>query len=334
MAITKRCILNTLFLGHLKKNNINMKYFLYAILSFFSFSTAVSQTTRKEYIEKYQILAIEEMNRSGIPASIKMAQACLESSNGNSVLSKMSNNHFGIKCKSTWTGKTVKYDDDEKNECFRKYNSVEESYIDHTDFLMANPRYFSLFQLNPDDYIGWAHGLKRAGYATANDYAQRLIKIIEEYQLYRLDYKMSNDQLAAFKHKELNTKEVLNNLVINPYQSHQITKRNNLKTVVAKDGDTYEIISQELGIKVWELYKFNDWPTGYQPQNNEVIYIEAKHRKAAKGDLTHRVDPGETMHYISQLYGIKLNLLLKRNRMKYGEEPGTEEVIYLRNKRR
>jgi flagellum-specific peptidoglycan hydrolase FlgJ len=114
-----------------------IKYFLYALIFTFSVSTAVAQMTRKEYIEKYQILAIEEMNRSGIPASIKMAQACLESSNGNSVLSKKSNNHFGIKCKSTWTGKTVKHDDDEKNECFRKYNSVEESYIDHTNFLVA-----------------------------------------------------------------------------------------------------------------------------------------------------------------------------------------------------
>jgi LysM repeat protein len=310
-----------------------MRYVLYAIISIFSVSAAVSQTTRKEYIEKYQFLAIEEMNRSGIPASIKLAQACLESSNGNSVLSKMSNNHFGIKCKSTWTGNTVKYDDDEKNECFRKYNSVEESYIDHTNFLMSSPRYFALFQLKPDDYVGWAYGLKKAGYATANDYSERLIKIIEENQLYRLDYKISNDQLTAFKHKQLDTKDVLNNLFINPYQSHPITKRNNLKSVVAQTGDTYEVLAQELGIKAWELYKFNDQPNGYQPQNNEVIYIEAKHRKAAKGELTHKVNPAETMHYISQLYGIKLKPLYRRNHMKYGEQPRTEEVIYLRNKR-
>ena len=310
-----------------------MKYIFYAILFTFSVSAAVSQTTRKEYIERYQILAIEEMNRSGIPASIKMAQACLESSNGNSVLSKMSNNHFGIKCKSTWTGKTVKYDDDEKNECFRKYNTVEESYIDHTNFLMANPRYFSLFQLNHDDYVGWAHGLKKAGYATAGDYAQRLIKIIEENQLYRLDYKISNEQIIASERKNLKTKEFIDRLFLNPSPSRQITKRNNLKTVVAREGDTYEILAQELGKKAWELYKFNDQPNGYRPQKNEVIYIESKHRKASKSELIHRVEPGETMHYISQLYGIKLNPLYKRNRMKYGEQPRTEEIIYLRNKR-
>jgi LysM repeat protein len=307
-----------------------MRYFLFAFIFIYSVSAVFSQTTRKEYIERYQVLAIEEMNRTGIPASIKMAQACLESSNGNSVLSIKSNNHFGIKCKSTWTGKTVKHDDDEKNECFRKYNSVEESYIDHSNFLMSSPRYFSLFQLQPDDYVSWAHGLKKAGYATANDYAQRLIKIIEENQLYRLDYKISNEQLAASKHKQINTNDVLDNIFINPYQSHQITKLNNLKSVVANTGDTYEILAQELGIKEWELYKFNDQPIGYVPQNNEVVYIESKYRKTAKGVLTHKVNPGETMHYISQVYGIKLKPLYKRNRMKYGDQPRTEQIIYLR----
>ncbi|HSH19728.1 MAG TPA: glucosaminidase domain-containing protein, partial [Draconibacterium sp.] len=213
-----------------------MKYILFAIIFISVVSSVDSQTTRQEYIEKYQVLAISEMNRSGIPASITMAQACLESANGNSELSKKSNNHFGIKCKSSWTGKTVTYDDDEKNECFRKYNSVEDSYIDHTDFLMNNPRYFFLFQLKPDDYVGWAHGLKKAGYATAKDYGHRLIKIIEEYQLYRLDYRISNEQLIAYNHKRIGTKEVLNNLFINPYQSHPVTKRNNVKSVVAKEG--------------------------------------------------------------------------------------------------
>lgn len=312
-----------------------MRYFLFIIIFITTISTAVSQITREEYIERYQLLAIEEMNRSGIPASITMAQACLESGNGNSILSQKSNNHFGIKCKSTWTGKTVKHDDDEKNECFRKYNTVEESFIDHSDFLMNNPRYYSLFQLPPDDYVGWAHGLKKAGYATAGDYGHRLIKIIEENQLYRLDYKMTNEQLATLKHSKPRKKEVMNNLVINPYQSHPITMRNNLKTVVVNEGDTYEILAQEFGIKAWELYKFNDHHEGYIPLKNEIVYIEAKHRKAGrKGMLTHRVEAGETMHYISQLYGLKLKPLYKRNNMKTGEEPHTEEIIFLRNNRR
>lgn len=308
------------------------KYFLYAFFTVFSFSSSFAQITRKEYIEKYQVLAIEEMHRSGIPASIKMAQACLESSNGNSELSKKSNNHFGIKCKSTWTGKTVKHDDDEKNECFRKYNTVEESFIDHTNFLLGSPRYSALFQLKPDDYVGWAHGLKRAGYATAADYAQRLIKIIEENQLYRLDYRVSYDQLIATD-TPVQSKNMSGTLTVNPFQSHTVTKRNNLKSVVARNGDTYEMLAQEFGLKAWELYKFNDQPTGYQPLNNEVVYIEHKHKKAQKGIDFHKVEPAETMHYISQLYGLKLKPLYKRNGMKFGEQPRTEEIIYLRRKR-
>lgn len=312
-----------------------MKYYLFAVIFISTVSSAVSQISRQEYIERYQLLAIEEMKRSGIPASITMAQACLESGNGNSVLSQKSNNHFGIKCKSTWTGKTVRHTDDEANECFRKYETVEESFKDHSDFLMNNPRYFFLFQLPPDDYVGWAHGLKKAGYATANDYGHRLIKIIDENQLYRLDYKLTNEQLAAFTHKKLNTKENLDKLFLNPYQSHQVTKYNNLKAVVVREGDTYEILAQEFGLKAWELYKFNDLPTGYQPRKNEIVYIEAKNRKAGRrSELTHRVAPGETMHYISQVHGLKLGPLYRRNGMKYGEEPRTEEIIFLRNNRR
>ena len=293
-----------------------MKYFLYAIIFLITISSAIAESTRSEYNKKYQVIAIEEMNRSGIPASITMAQACLESSDGNSTLSKMSNNHFGIKCKSTWTGKSVYYDDDEKNECFRKYNSVEESYMDHTDFLMNNPRYSALFQLAQDDYVGWAHGLKNAGYATAKDYASRLIKIIEDYQLYRLDYRVSNDQLVVAD-TPINSKYISKNLSINPFNSHQVIKRNGIKSVVAREGDTYEILAQELGKQAWELYNFNDQQEGYVPQKNEVIYIEPKHRRAPKGTLTHTVEPGETMHYISQLHGLKLKPLYNRNLMKF-----------------
>jgi flagellum-specific peptidoglycan hydrolase FlgJ len=133
-----------------------------------------AQNAREEYIRKYQLLAIEEMGRSGIPASIKMAQAILESGNGNSELARKSNNHFGIKCKTGWKGQKVYYDDDEKGECFRKYKSVHDSYIDHTNFLMTSPRYAFLFKLPPDDYKSWAKGLKQAGYATARHYDQTL----------------------------------------------------------------------------------------------------------------------------------------------------------------
>lgn len=311
-----------------------MKYIALTLFFVSVFTVAKSQMTRSEYIQKYQLLAIEEMNRSGIPASIKMAQACLESGNGNSELSRKSNNHFGIKCKSNWTGKKVYHDDDAEGECFRKYKSVEDSYIDHTNFLMDNPRYFFLFQLKPDDYVGWAKGLKQAGYATAKDYAERLIKIIEENQLYRLDYKISFNELAVNGNKPLDSKNVSHNLTINPYQTHAVTLRNGVKSVVVKDGDTYETIAQEFGLKDWVLYKYNDHPKGYRPLPNEIIYIQAKNNKTRKGIEIHKVHEGETMHYISQVYGIKLKPLYRRNKMKQGEQPVPGTDVYLREKKK
>jgi LysM repeat protein len=306
--------------------------FLFIILFIAAPILSISQISRQDYIQRYQVLAIEEMNRSGIPASITIAQGCLESANGNSELSRKSNNHFGIKCKSNWKGKKVYYDDDAKNECFRKYKTVEDSYIDHTNFLMNNPRYGSLFKLKTTNYKGWAHGLKKAGYATAKDYARKLIRIIEENKLHRLDYKISFDEIIAYEQKEMGSEGISNSLSINAFQSHKINKRNRVNSVVARKGDSYEIIAQELGLNDWVLYKYNNQPAGYRPQANEVVYIQPKKRKTKKDKLTHRVEPGETMHYISQMYGIKLNLLYWRNRIKLGYQPVPGQIIYLRKR--
>lgn len=294
---------------------------------------AFAQFSRLQYIEMYQNIAINEMRRTGIPASIKMAQACLESANGNSPLCKMSNNHFGIKCKSNWAGESVKWDDDERNECFRKYDTVEESFIDHSNFLVNSPRYASLFALQHTDYVGWARGLKAAGYATAPDYAERLIKIIDDNRLYLLDNGMNIDELALAQRAEMAIKNVSSNLKIE-LEPHQVVSANHLKAVVAREGDTFEIIAQGFRKKAWEIYKFNDRPEGYRPVKNEIVYIQRKHRKALRGSEKHKVEPGETMHFISQIYGIRLKQLYKRNGMKPGEEPRTEEVIFLREKRR
>jgi LysM repeat protein len=302
------------------------------LLSFISFSS-FGQLSRREYINKFQLLAIEEMNRSGIPASIKMAQACLESSNGNSDLSRMSNNHFGIKCKTTWRGEKVYYDDDHKGECFRKYKTVEESFIDHTNFLVGNPRYASLFELPRDDYKGWARGLKKAGYATAPNYHQLLIKIIDDYQLYRLDYKMDINEMVAFSQHKLNP-NISNEMTINPFRSHKVSRINGLKAVVARKGDTFEVIAQELGMLDWELYKFNEHQQGYVPQPGEVVYIQQKRRRAAKNHKTHIVREGETMHYIAQMYGIQLRPLYRRNNLDWGEQPAVSEAIFLRSRRK
>jgi LysM repeat protein len=310
-----------------------MKQNILLVIFLITSSAAISQISRDDYIKKYQLLAIEEMNRSRIPASIKMAQACLESSNGNSELSKKSNNHFGIKCKSNWHGKKVYYDDDHKNECFRKYRTVEESYIDHTNFLMNNPRYAFLFELDLEDYKGWAKGLKKAGYATAPNYHNVLIKIIEDNQLYRLDYQMELNEMVAFRGGKLNP-NVSERMTINPYQSHEIHHYNGLKAVVARKGDTFEIIAQELGMEDWELYKFNDHREGYSPQPGEIVYVQQKRTRATKNHATHVVKEGETMHFISQLYGIKLRPLYRRNNLDWGAQPAVSEVINLRKKLR
>lgn len=309
------------------------KYTLFFVLMLFAVGSSAQRISRAEYISRYQLLAIEEMNRSGIPASITMAQGCLESGNGNSELSLKSNNHFGIKCKSSWKGKKVYYDDDRRNECFRSYTTVEESYIDHTNFLMENPRYGDLFKLDPTDYKGWARGLKKAGYATAHDYDKRLIRIIEENKLHRLDLKMTFNPLASYEQRGI-VNESASGLTINPYNSHEVQKINRVKAVVARQGDTFEMLAQELGLNGWELYKYNDRRAGYRPIPGEVVYVKPKKNKTQKGQETHRVQEGESMHYISQYYGIKLKPLYRRNGMQAGQQPATGQVINLRTKKK
>lgn len=305
--------------------------FIFLLLPLAVFS---QQMTRQEYINRWQLLAIEEMNRSGIPASITMAQGILESGDGNSELARKSNNHFGIKCKKGWKGKKVYYDDDAKNECFRKYTSVEESYIDHTNFLMDNPRYASLFRLEHTDYKGWARGLKKAGYATAHDYDKRLIKIIGDHKLHRLDLKMTFDDMPSYEQLGMGGNSMSKTLTISAYQQHQVQKINKIKAVVARKGDTFEMLAREFDLKDWELYKYNDRQQGYRPVANEVVYIKPKHSKAGKKNTIHRVQQGESMHFISQMYGIKLKPLYRRNNMKPGEQPQAGQIIYLRDKKR
>ncbi|HKJ41517.1 MAG TPA: glucosaminidase domain-containing protein [Sunxiuqinia sp.] len=304
---------------------------LSAALLFFtlvSFSQRI--LTREQYIQKYAPLAIQEMQRSGIPASITLAQACLESNNGNSELSIKSNNHFGIKCKRSWRGKRIYYDDDRKNECFRHYNSPRESFVDHTDFLMNNPRYSNLFSLKLTDYKGWARGLKKDGYATNPHYANHLVQIIDDYQLYLYDEGLDRAQIARI-HQQ--TQNVDSKNLINPYQTRKVVLRNGLKSIVVKKGDTFEKIAQEFDLKDWEIYAYNDYEKGQQPRENEILYIEPKHRRADKSHKTHRFEKDDTMHFLAQRYGIKLHRLYRLNRMKAGEKPDVGDIIYLRKKK-
>jgi hypothetical protein len=310
----------------------------YTLLFFFllfyaSGYTQQNQAAREEYIKRYYLLAIAEMERSGIPASITLAQGCWESQNGFSRLATEGNNHFGIKCKSDWKGKKIYHDDDARHECFRKYAHAEASYIDHSNFLMSSPRYSFLFKLDPKDYVSWAKGLKQAGYATDPTYAERLIKIIEDFKLYVYDEYGDNRQMIALTKDQEKTKSGKASINNTNKASRHIEMRNGLRTIVVAEGDTYESLTKLYNLKDWEIYTYNDFGKGRQPRPSEILYIQKKYRKANQQHKQHVTENGDTMHYISQMYGIQLKPLLKRNRMKFGDEPAAGQIVYLHSKR-
>jgi len=277
--------------------------------------------SRAEYIKTFKELAIAEMKRSGIPASITMAQACIESGDGNSRLAKKANNHFGIKCHNDWNGKEIHHDDDKKNECFRKYTSVYESFRDHSNYLLSKSRYEFLFELDPFDYKAWARGLKKAGYATDPSYAGALIGVIEEYKLYTLDQEVAGKQ-TKYRRPLPETGDV--------FEGRTLFERNRIQYIVAKNGDSFESLTAEFGKLPWELIRYNDLPANSRVDSSQVIYIQPKRNSAAPGYLTHTVKEGETMYTISQLYGIKLEKLYEKNGLTWQSElkPGT--VLQLR----
>lgn len=302
------------------------------------------------YIEKYKALAIDEMEIFGIPASITMAQGLLESDCGRSRLAVQANNHFGIKCKKEWTGETITHDDDAKGECFRKYKSAHESYKDHSEFLDKSPRYASLFDLDPKDYVGWANGLKAAGYATNPKYADILVGIIEKYQLYKLDEgidayaaaRASTKEKAEVAAKEEVAKAVaveprdlvdIDNYVVNIYDDGATTKgkrvvqhNNGVNYVIAAEGDTFQTLSEDLGISVKKLLKFNDLYSVIDLKPGVAVYIKDKKKKSISGRDIYTAKAGDKMHALSQKFGIKLDALYKLNMMKGDAQP-TEGMI-------
>ena len=259
-----------------------------------------AQTRNKQYedyIKKYRDIAVREMKRYHIPASITLAQGLLESGAGQSTLARKSNNHFGIKCGGDWRGPTVSHDDDARGECFRAYKHPEESYEDHSKFLAGRPRYASLFKLKITDYKGWARGLKKAGYATNPRYADQLIGIIELYDLHKYD-----------------TKGGLKWMKQNP-DPHQPYINNGLPYIVVRPGDSWKSISKEFDISKKKLRKYNDLYKGYTLQSGDILYLEKKKRKADKEHIVHVLRAGESMYTISQKYGIRLKNLYKLNKM-------------------
>lgn len=287
-----------------------------------------------EYIKTYKDIAIEEMHRSGIPASITLAQGMLESENGNSMLATEGKNHFGIKCHD-WTGKKVYKDDDAKNECFRKYASVEESFKDHTEFLRAKGRYSFLFEYSSTDYKKWAEGLKKAGYATNPRYPQLLIKIIEDFKLYAYDQEVVKDKSTTARPKKTTRKApVQDDEFTISLVSHDIFVRNRIKYIVVKDGDTFGKLVDELEMMRWELPKYNDLSTDSILKAGDILYLQPKRNRAARGHDTHVVKAGEDLRFISQLYGVKLSRLYKMNCLEPGDQPVKGDTIQLRKAKR
>lgn len=291
------------------------------------------------YVEEYADVAMKKMAEYGIPASITIAQGVFESACGRSRLATEGNNHFGIKCHTEWTGDTILIDDDELQECFRKYGSVAESYNDHSVFLTTRKRYSNLFDLDILDYKAWARTLKEDGYATNPQYADRLISLIERFNIARLDtlclrgrnietpekeivqtqvrQEGSPSKAQVQQHVKKHTRKVFTATGSeypsdeSPFVYRKVFKNNNTYFVIAQEGDTYEKIAQDILVMSESLRKFNDAGPADQPVENEIVYVEAKARGNAA--RVHTVQEGETLRYISQRYGVQLKHILKYN---------------------
>lgn len=273
------------------------------------------------YIDKYKDLAISEMLKYNIPASITLAQGLLESGAGMSELAIKGNNHFGIKCHD-WLGATTYHDDDERNECFRAYKDVYESYEDHSKFLVRQQRYRKLFSLKRTDYKGWAHGLKSCGYATSPTYAKKLIGIIELYDLHKYD--------KAKKYDKFMVERASIPGVTTGNITHKIYAKNKNYYLIVKSGDTFKSLSKEVGISYRKLAKYNERHKTDRLVPGERIYLKKKQKRAEKiyKKRPHRIKEGESMYSIAQQYGIRLENLYKMNKL----EPDYEIKVgdYLR----
>lgn len=284
--------------------------------------------TPQQYIEKWKDEAIFQMQQHRIPASITLAQGILESGNGNSDLATIANNHFGIKCHSSWTGETFIKDDDTKDECFRKYNNASESYNDHSLFLKKS-RYAALFELDIYDYEGWAKGLKAAGYATNPKYPELLIGLIERYNLTQYD----RADLVADNPKNNPKTPENESETIEFSPKHSVNKTANLVPyITVKKNDTYEKLEKELGIRKWQFIKYNDLPKSHMLVPGERLFLKPKKCKSA--EEVHFVKEGETMRDISQKYGVKLSKIYKRNNLDEGSQPKAGQKIYLRKSKK
>ena len=305
------------------------------IITFLFISLLVHSQSRNKaylaYIDQYSQIAEKQQKEHGIPASIVLSQGLLESGAGMSDFAKESNNHFGIKC-NDWTGDKIYHDDDKKGECFRKYNQVLDSYEDHALFLKKRARYSFLFDLNPSDYEGWAHGLKKAGYATDPIYAFKLISIIEIYDLHRFDIdEKSSGYLAKNERKQSVADQNRGTMgTIHASAKHVVVKVNGVKFVTSFPGDTYAGIADEFNISEERIRNYNEVNSTVELKIASRVFIANKKKKAPKNCETHTAQPGESMHSIAQDYGMKIESIYKLNKISFSDGVKLGQVLRLR----
>jgi LysM repeat protein len=308
-----------------------MKLVIFIMLIYNAENAFGQKATQQDYINSYHKLAQKEQLRTGVPAAITLAQGILESENGESTLATKSNNHFGIKCKNNWTGEKVYHNDDLRGECFRKYETVEQSFADHSDFLKNSDRYANLFELNINDYVGWSRGLKAAGYATNPVYAEKLIQLIEKLELHKfndLGYSINTNNTAnlTFHAEDKNLedapteatdKSATSVKVVNVEQPIAVlnkeTTNNRTKAIYLPKGSSLLAVAIHYDIPLNKLLEFNDLPKNTNDilPIESIIYLQRKRKESDKP--TYAVQEATTMHQIAQKIGVRLDSLQKMN---------------------
>ena len=322
----RKTIVEIVYFAVLKSNKMQIIRNIIYLLLFSGTSLLAGDKNIEAYIDQYQDIAISEMERTGVPASIKLAQGILESNAGRSTLARKANNHFGIKCGSRWKGKTHyrKDDDYEKGKlvksCFRSYKNARRSYIAHSDFLLDNSRYDFLFRLKKTDYKKWAKGLKKAGYATSKTYEKKLIRIIEEYKLHEYDRMSSGNEVAKNENK--------------PKLPTNIFYINDAKMTFAKAGETPAMIAKRTKTSINRILKYNEGiDLASEPLAVDTkVFIQEKRKNFRGKQKEHIVKAAENMYDIAQTYGLCLDKLYKKNKMSNGTQPAIGAAITIRGK--
>lgn len=318
----------------MKLKQFHFNLFLIGLFIHLQVATSAQRNTPEDYIAQWKDVAVKKMKEHGIPASITLAQGLLESGNGNSELARKSNNHFGIKCTSDWTGGKTYHDDDKKNDCFRKYTNAAQSYEDHAKFLQR-ARYASLFELESTDYKGWARGLKKAGYATDPKYPDKLISLIDRYKLHDLDRGVDVNFKPASQADQRPAKRTPPSGDVITISASRVIEEfeGRIKFTRAKQGDDFRKLAKDLEMTHGMLARWNDMDKDAKLDEGQVIFIQPK-RNSSKRVLVHTVKEGDDLWSISQQYGVKLTRLLKYNNASADKRLTEGTTVYLQKQKR